>query len=109
MMRNNTVKNLTLAAMFLGLGLVLPFLTGQIQGIGAMLSPMHIPVLLCGLICGWKYGLLVGVITLLLRSALFGMPVMFPGAIVMAFELGTYGAVVGYLYSVSKWHCLKAL
>ena len=32
--------------------LALPFLTGQIPQIGAMLSPMHIPVLLCGFLCG---------------------------------------------------------
>ena len=44
----------------LALALVLPFLTGQIPTVGAALSPMHIPVLLCGLICGWKYGLMVG-------------------------------------------------
>ncbi|MDO4573109.1 MAG: ECF transporter S component, partial [Clostridia bacterium] len=52
---NNTkanIRNLCLAAMFLALGLVLPFLTGQIPQIGNMLLPMHIPVLLCGLICG---------------------------------------------------------
>ena len=47
------MKNLTLSAMFLALGLVLPFLTGQIPQIGSMLLPMHIPVFLCGLICGW--------------------------------------------------------
>ena len=45
-------KKLTLSALFLALGLVLPFLTGQIPTIGSMLLPMHIPVLLCGLICG---------------------------------------------------------
>lgn len=65
------IKNLTLAAMFLALGLVLPFFTGQVPQIGNMLLPMHIPVLLCGLICGWRYGGLVGVILPLLRYALF--------------------------------------
>ncbi len=103
------IKNLTLAAMFLATGLILPFITGQIPQIGVMLSPMHLPILLCGLICGWKYGLLVGFITPLLRSVLFGMPVMYPAAIAMAFELATYGFVSGYLYSTSKWKCLKAL
>ena len=50
------VHNLVLAAMFLALALVLPFLTGQIPQIGGMLLPMHLPVFLCGLICGWRYG-----------------------------------------------------
>ncbi len=107
-MKNN-LKNTVLAAMFLGIGLVLPFLTGQIQQIGNMLLPMHIPVLLCGLICGWQYGLAVGFITPLLRSAIFHMPVMFPNAVAMAFELCTYGLVVGYLYSHAKWQCTKSL
>ncbi|MBQ9997837.1 MAG: ECF transporter S component, partial [Clostridia bacterium] len=53
-------KRLILSAVFLSLGIVLPFLTGQIKEIGDTLLPMHIPVMLCGLICGWKYGLAVG-------------------------------------------------
>lgn len=106
---NKQIKNLTLAAMFLALGLVLPFLTGQIPQIGSKLLPMHIPIFLCGLICGWKYGALVGFILPLLRSAIFGMPVFFPSATAMAFELMTYGAVAGFLYSVSRWQCVRAL
>ena len=95
-MKHN-LKNTTLAAMFLAIGLVLPFLTGQIPQIGNMLLPMHIPVLLCGLILP------------LLRSALFGAPVFFPAATAMAFELMTYGLVAGLLYSLSKWQCIRAL
>ena len=62
-----------------------------------MLLPMHIPVLLCGFICGWPWGLAVGFIAPPLRSALFGMPAMFPGAIAMAFELAVYGGMSGFL------------
>lgn len=108
-MKNKKVLNLVLAAMFLALGLVLPFLTGQIKEIGNMLLPMHIPVLLCGLICGWQYGAVVGAIVPIMRSALFGMPVMFPNAFAMAFELATYGFVIGYLFSHAKWKCIKSL
>ncbi len=103
------VRNTSLGAMFLALGLVLPFLTGQIQQIGNMLLPMHIPVLLCGLICGWQYGLVIGFITPLLRGVLFGMPPFYPNGIAMAFELATYGLVVGLLYSRSRWKCIVAL
>ena len=95
--------------MFLALGLVLPFLTGQIPQIGSMLLPMHIPVMLCGLICGWQYGAVVGFILPLLRSAIFGMPVMFPAATAMAFELMTYGLVAGLMYGLSRWQCIVAL
>ncbi len=106
--RKNLI-NLTLSAMFLAIGLLLPFLTGQIPEIGNMLLPMHIPVLLCGLICDWKHGLAVGFITPLLRSLLFGRPVLYPSAIAMAFELATYGAVIGILYAISNWKCIVSL
>ena len=54
--QNQSLRNLLLAAMFLAIGLVLPFFTGQIKEIGNMLLPMHLPVFLCALICGWQYG-----------------------------------------------------
>ena len=93
-----STKKLVLAGFFLALGLLLPFLTGQVPKIGNMLLPMHIPVLLSGFICGWQYGLVVGFVTPLLRSVLFGMPPMFPIAVAMAFELATYGLISGLLY-----------
>ena len=102
-------KKLTLSAMFIALGLVLPIFTGQIPQIGNMLLPMHIPVFLCGLICGWKYGLVTGFVLPLMRSAIFGMPVLFPSATSMAFELATYGLVAGLLYGLSHWQCIRAL
>ena len=96
-------RKLTYAALFLALAMVLPFLTAQIPEIGSMLSPMHIPVLLCGFLCGWPWGLAVGFIAPPLRSVLFGMPAMFPGAAAMAFELATYGAVSGLLVVFGVW------
>lgn len=89
-----------LSALFLALAYVMPFITGQVPAIGNMLCPMHIPVLLCGFICGWQWGLLVGIISPLLRSLTLGMPPLFPTAVCMAFELATYGAVSGLLYKL---------
>lgn len=108
-MKSDNVRKLTLSAMFIAIGLILPLFTGQIQQIGNMLLPMHIPVLLCGLICGWQYGLLVGCILPPLRYAIFGMPPMFPIGVAMAFELATYGLVVGLLYNRSRWKCIVSL
>ncbi len=108
-MKHTQLRRLILSAMFLALGLVLPFLTGQIQQIGNMLLPMHIPVLLCGLICGWQYGLSVGLVLPLMRSFLFGMPVFYPSAIAMSVELAAYGFLVGFLFSHAKWQCIKML
>ena len=80
----------------MALGMMLPFVTGQIPEIGSMLLPMHIPVLICGFFCGWKYGLVVGFVTPLLRSMLFGMPPILT-ALAMAFELASYGVVTGLM------------
>ena len=91
------IRRLTYAALFLALALVLPFLTGQIPEVGSALCPMHIPALLCGFMCGWPWGMAVGFIAPLLRSVLFGMPAMFPGAVAMAFELAVYGGMAGFL------------
>lgn len=91
-------KNLVLSGACLALCMLLPFLTGQIPEIGKALSPMHIPVLLCGFICGWPYALAVGFIAPFLRFFLFQMPPIMPTGTAMAFELATYGAVSGLLY-----------
>lgn len=106
---NDKIKKVVLTAMFIAIGFILPFLTGQIQSIGNMLLPMHIPVLLCGLICGWQYGLTIGLILPIMRSLILTMPPLYPTAISMAFELATYGCLIGFLYSRSKWQCIRAL
>ena len=93
-------RRLTFSALYLAMALVLPFITGQIPEIGAMLSPMHIPVLLCGFVCGWQWGLAVGLIAPILRSLLFGMPTLYPAAIAMTLELAVYGALSGILYKL---------
>ena len=97
--RLNIIK-LTYSALFLALAFVLPFLTGHIPTIGSMLSPMHIPVFLCGMVCGWPWGLAVGIIAPIMRSMIFSMPPMFPTAVSMAFELAAYGAIAASCTSV---------
>lgn len=91
------MKKLVYSAMCLALCLVLPFLTGQIPQVGSMLLPMHIPVLLCGFLCGGGWGAAVGFTAPLLRHLIFSMPPA-PGCYSMAFELAVYGLVVGLLY-----------
>ena len=98
MNRHNKIFKLVMAAMFLAFAYVLPFLTGQIPEIGSMLCPMHIPVLLCGFICGWPWGLCVGLIAPILRSLTMGMPPFFPTAVCMALELAVYGTVAGLMH-----------
>lgn len=87
-----------LAALFLALGMVLPLLTGQIKEIGDSLLPMHLPVMICGLVCGYKYGAAIGLMLPFLRSLTFSMPPIYPNAVWMALELATYGLVIGFIY-----------
>ncbi len=88
--------------MFMAIGMILPFFTAQIKEIGDTLLPMHIPVMLCGLICGPQYGFSVGLILPLLRAAAFSMPPLYPNAVWMALELATYGVVIGLMYRCRK-------
>lgn len=96
-MKKTSVRRLTLSAMLLAVGMLLPFLTGQIQRIGNMLCPMHLPVFICGMVCGPYWGLAVGAVLPVLRSMVFGMPVLMPMACAMAFELAAYGFISGLL------------
>ena len=100
MKKHNSLLKMILAALFLALAYVMPFLTGQIPEIGSMLCPLHIPVLLCGFICGWPWGLVVGFIAPLFRSLTLGMPPLFPTAVCMAFELAAYGAMAGLMHKI---------
>ena len=91
---SNQVKQLTLSAFFLALGLVLPFAFHSFgPQAGTVFLPMHIPVLLCGP----AYGALVGMLTPLLSSALTGMPPLMPTGIAMCVELSTYGFLSGWM------------
>ena len=98
--KHKKLVKLILAALFLALAYLLPFLTGQIPEIGKMLCPLHIPVLLCGFFCGPIWGAVVGIVAPLLRALTLGMPVLFPTAVCMAFELGTYGAITGLMHKI---------
>ena len=108
-MKREGMKLNILAALFLALGFILPMLTGQIPAIGKSLLPMHIPVFLCAFLCGWERGAAVGFILPLFRSLIFSVPVMFPTAIAVAFEMTTYGIVAGILYGLFKKKSIVAI
>ena len=110
-MKNKTLRNnirkMTLSAMFLAITYIIPTLTQSIPSFNIWFSPMHFPVLLCGFIVGWKYGLIVGFLAPILRAYTIGMP--FPvEAWPMAFELASYGFITGimYQYLPKKWYYL---
>ena len=91
------LRQLVYAAVCLALCMLLPFLTGQIPQIGSALSPMHIPVLLAGFLCGPWWAMAVGFVAPMLRHVWLGMPPLIT-AIAMSFELAAYGLFSGLLY-----------
>lgn len=93
-------RKLCFAALLLALGWILPLLTGQNRDLGNMLSLIHIPAYLGGFLLGPWYGVLLGFMIPLSRSALFGMPVLYPRALCMAFEMAAYGGICGGLYHI---------
>lgn len=97
----SATKRSILTAVCIALCVVLPMAFHAIPQGGSIYCPMHIPVLLCGLICGWPFGLLCGVAGPLLSSALTGMP---PVAYLpsMVIELAVYGAVSGLMMKAVK-------
>lgn len=87
-----------LAALLMAISMVLPFFTGQIPLLGKIFLPMHIPIILCGLVCGWQYGMVVGFVTPVFRSFVFGAPQLYPMAMAMAFKLLVVSGMAGWLY-----------
>ena len=94
---NKEIKKIVFCAMYIALGVAIAnILHWASQGIGRILSPMHFTVIICGMMLGWKYGLICGILTPLI-SAIFGMPPFFPTGVCMALECGAYGFVAGLL------------
>ena len=96
-MKTFTTRRLVMGALCVALGIVLPLVFHSVPNGGSIFLPMHIPVLLCGFLCGWPLGALCGVVTPLLSAIFTGMP---PMAILpsMICELAVYGLVSGLLY-----------
>lgn len=99
MKKSINIKKMTMTALFLAIALLLPSIFPPVSIVGKWFSPMHLPVFLCGFVCGWPWGLLVGFIAPLLRNLIFGMPQLIT-AVGMAFELGVYGLASGLLYKL---------
>ena len=96
MRKMSNVKKSIVTAMFIALCVVLPMAFHAILGAGPVFLPMHIPVLLAGLICGWPFGLLTGIIGPVLSHLITGMPPP-PMVPIMTIELGVYGLVAGLM------------
>lgn len=112
-MKKKDLYRMVTTAVLLAIGMVLPFLTGQMQAFGKLISPLHIPVFICGLTCGPVWGAALGLVLPILRSVVFGMPRLMPTAVTMMGEMAMYGLITGLmdpiLCRVLKRHRLWAM
>lgn len=101
MQKMSNVKRSIITAVCIALCYVIPLMFHGIQNAGSIFCPMHIPVFICGLICGWQFGLLCGIAGPALSSALSGMP---PVAILpsMMVELAAYGTAAGLMMKLVR-------
>lgn len=106
-MEFSKLKKIIITAVCLALCIVLPMIFHSIPNGGVIFSPMHIPVLFCGLVCGFQYGLVCGLIGPLFSSILTGMP---PTAFLgpMMIELALYGLITGLMMKLIKTKNLTA-
>jgi len=103
----NATKKLVITAMCAALCVVLPFAFHFIPGSGRAFSPMHIPVLLCGIVCGWQNGMICGFVGPMLAYMVTGMP-QGPTLIAMMVELPVYGVASGALMALVRTNKIVA-
>jgi len=103
-MKNEQIKQIVITGLCIAIGLLLPRLINiiPIPYPGAIFLPMHIPVIICGFVCGKYYGTICGAILPLLAFVLTGMPPIFPTGISMVLELATYGFLSAWFYELTK-------
>ena len=97
-MKKINITEITITALCIAFGVALPQIFLREPELGQVFLPMHLSVLLCGLLVSWKWSALCGISTPLICSLIFGRPVLFPVAAAMCFELLTYGVISSLLY-----------
>jgi len=97
----SVAKKSIFTAVCLALCVVLPQAFHAIPNAGSIYLPMHIPIILCGLICGWQYGLFCGLAGPALSTFFTGMP---PVAVLppMILECAVYGLICGLMMLVIR-------
>ncbi len=103
----SSVKKSIITASCIALCIVLPMAFHAIPNAANIYCPMHVPALLCGLVCGWPMGLLCGIAGPVLSSVFTGMPPMayLPSMVV---ELAAYGFFAGLVITLLRTGSLYA-
>lgn len=107
--QKSQIRNMVLASLFIAIGILLPVVF-HLFALGKNFLPMHIPVILGGMVLGWRLGLIIGLVTPLASSLLTGMPpLMPPVAVSMTFELAVIGSLAGVFKSLCGRNNIAAL
>lgn len=85
-----SARDIAIGGLFGALGVALPIIF-HLVGLGRVFLPMHLPVLVCGLLVSPIPATAVGIVTPLASSALTGMPPIVPTGLMMTAELGALG------------------
>jgi uncharacterized membrane protein len=90
------VRSYLLTGAFVMLAVAVPWVFHQFHLAGPTFLPMHIFVILAGLLFGWRAGLLVGLFTPAISYFVSGMPAVtiLPQVVI---ELSAYGLIAGVL------------
>ncbi|TRZ94710.1 MAG: ECF transporter S component [Dehalococcoidia bacterium] len=95
-LKYNDIRSYALTAVFVLAAVLVPWIFHQFHLAGPTFLPMHIFVLIGGLVFGWRAGLIIGLLTPLASYAVSGMPVLrlLPQIVI---ELSAYGLIAGIL------------
>lgn len=107
--KNLKTREIIIGGLFLAIGILLPMLFHTVGMMGKIFLPMHIPVLIAGYLLNPLTAFILGFITPLLSSVLTGMPIFFPMAIIMAFELACYSMFVSLMRRKFKLSVITSL
>ncbi len=90
------IRSYVFVVVFIMLAVLVPWVFHQFRLAGPTFLPMHIFVLIAGLMFGWRAGLIVGLLTPLVSHFTSGMPILsvLPQITV---ELSAYGLIAGIL------------
>ena len=90
------IRSYTFTVAFISLAVATPWVFHQFHLAGPTFLPMHIFILVAGLLFGWRAGLMVGLFTPLASYAISGMPAIkvLPQIVV---EISVYGLAAGIL------------
>ena len=95
-LKYNDMRSYALTAVFIMLAVFVPWIFHQFHLAGATFLPMHVFVLIAGLLFGWRAGLIVGMLTPVVSYSISGMPALNIMPQIMI-ELSAYGLIAGTL------------